>query len=48
MFVTERKARVRLPAADLDEHGHARLSYQQAEALFSEAAWICLAGDPAG
>jgi integrase/recombinase XerC/integrase/recombinase XerD len=37
VFVTERKARVQLPAADLDEHGHARLSYQQAEALFSEA-----------
>ena len=28
VFVTERKARVQLPAADLDEHGHARLSYQ--------------------
>ena len=37
LFVTERKARVQLPAADLDEHGHARLSYQQAAALFSEA-----------
>jgi len=37
LFVTERKARVQLPAADLDEHGCARLSYQQAEALFSEA-----------
>ena len=37
VFVTERKARVQLPAADLDEHGHARLSYQQAAALFSEA-----------
>ena len=37
LFVTERKARVQLPAADLDEHGHARLSYQQAEALFTEA-----------
>ena len=37
VFVTERKARVPLPAADLDEHGHARLSYQQAAALFSEA-----------
>ena len=34
---TSRKARVQLPAADLDEHGRARLSYQQAEALFSEA-----------
>ena len=37
VFVTERKARVQLPAADLDEHDHARLSYQQAAALFSEA-----------
>jgi len=33
VFVTERKARVQLPAADLDEDGRARLSYQQAEAL---------------
>ena len=37
VFVTERKARVQLAAADLDENGHARLSYQQAAALFSEA-----------
>jgi integrase len=37
VFVTERKARVQLPVADLDEHGHARLSYQQAAALFSKA-----------
>ena len=37
VFVTERKARVSLPAADLDEHGRARLSYQQAEALFTKA-----------
>jgi integrase len=37
LFVTGRKARVQLPAADLDEHGRARLSYQQAAALFSEA-----------
>ena len=37
VFVTERKARVQLPAADLDEPGQARLSYQQAAALFSEA-----------
>jgi integrase len=37
VFVTERKARVQLPVADLDEHGHARLSYQQAAALFSGA-----------
>ena len=33
---TERKARVQLPAADLDRAGRARLSYQQADALFSE------------
>jgi integrase len=37
VFATERKARVQLPAANLDEHGHARLSYQQAAALFSDA-----------
>jgi integrase len=37
LFVTERKARVPLPAADLDEAGRARLSYQQAEALFTKA-----------
>lgn len=37
LFVTERKARVQLPAADLDERGHARLSYQQAAALFAKA-----------
>ena len=37
VFVTERKARVQLPAADLDERGRPRLSYQQAEALFSKA-----------
>jgi integrase/recombinase XerC/integrase/recombinase XerD len=37
VFVTQRKARVQLPAADLDEHGHARLSYQQAAALFAAA-----------
>jgi integrase len=37
LFVTSRKARVQLPAADLDERGRARLSYQQAEALFKEA-----------
>jgi integrase len=37
VFVTARKARVPLPAADLDEHGRARLSYQQAEALFTKA-----------
>ncbi len=37
VFVTERKARVELPVADLDPSGRARLSYQQAAALFSEA-----------
>ena len=37
VFVTERQARVQLPAADLDEHGRARLSYQQAEGLFAKA-----------
>ena len=37
VFVTERKARVPLPVADLDPSGRARLSYQQAAALFSEA-----------
>jgi hypothetical protein len=37
VFVTEREARVQLPAADLDEHGHARLSYQHAAALFTKA-----------
>ena len=37
VFVTKRKARVQLPAADLDPSGQARLSYQQAAALFSEA-----------
>jgi hypothetical protein len=37
VFVTGRKARVHLAAADLDEHGHTRLSYQQAAALFSKA-----------
>src|SRR6266566_3643826 len=33
VFVTERRARVQLPAADLDPFGRARLSYQQAAAL---------------
>ncbi len=37
LFVTSRKARVELPAADLDDRGRARLSYQQAEALFKQA-----------
>ena len=37
VFVTGRRARVPLPAADLDPSGHARLSYQQAETLFSGA-----------
>jgi integrase len=37
VFVTERKARIQLPAADLDPSGRARLSCQQAAALFSAA-----------
>jgi hypothetical protein len=37
VLVTERKARVQLPAADLDPSGRARLSSQQAAALFAEA-----------
>jgi integrase/recombinase XerC/integrase/recombinase XerD len=37
LFVTSRKARLELRAAHLDERGHGRLSYQQAEALFKEA-----------
>jgi integrase len=37
VFVTERRARVQLPPADLDPAGHARLSYQQAEAVFKAA-----------
>jgi integrase len=37
LFVTERKAKVPLPPADLDEHGRARLSYRQAEDIFRAA-----------
>jgi integrase len=37
VFVTSRRARVELPAADLGPDGHARLSYQQAAALFKAA-----------
>jgi len=37
VFVTERKARIQLSAADLDPSGRARLSYQQAAALFAKA-----------
>jgi integrase/recombinase XerC/integrase/recombinase XerD len=37
VFVTARRARVQMPAADLDPAGRARLSYQQAAALFSAA-----------
>jgi integrase len=37
VFVTARRARVQLPAADLDPAGRARLSYRQAAALFSAA-----------
>jgi hypothetical protein len=34
--VTECKTRVHLPVPGLDEHGHARLSYQQTAALFAK------------
>jgi integrase len=37
VFVTERKARVELPKADLDDQGHARLSYDQARQIFQRA-----------
>jgi integrase len=37
VFVTDRRARVALPPDDLDEHGHARLSYRQAEDIFKAA-----------
>src|SRR6202034_2151600 len=38
VFVTERKARVQLPPADIDPaSGRARLSYRQAEDLFKDA-----------
>jgi integrase len=38
VFLTERRARVPLPPADIDPaSGRARLSYQQAEALFKAA-----------
>jgi integrase len=38
LFLTERRARVELPPGDVDQAtGRARLSYQQAEALFKEA-----------
>lgn len=37
LFVTDRKARVPLPPADLDPAGHARLSYRQAEDIFRAA-----------
>ena len=37
VFVTDRKARVPLPPADLDPAGHARLSYRQAEDIFKAA-----------
>jgi integrase/recombinase XerD len=37
VFLTERRARVALPAADLDPAtGRARLSYRRAEELFTE------------
>lgn len=37
LFVTERKARVQLPPADLDSRGRARLGYRQAEDIFKAA-----------
>jgi integrase/recombinase XerC/integrase/recombinase XerD len=38
VFLTERKARVALPAADIDpDSGKARLSYTQAQGIFREA-----------
>jgi integrase/recombinase XerC/integrase/recombinase XerD len=37
VFVTEQRARVELPPGDLDEQGHARLSYEQAEQSFKRA-----------
>jgi integrase/recombinase XerC/integrase/recombinase XerD len=37
VFVTERKARVQLAASDLDDQGHARLSYDQARQIFQRA-----------
>jgi integrase len=37
VFVTERRARVALPPADLDDRGRARLSYAMAEELFKNA-----------
>lgn len=37
VFVTERKARVELPASDLDPSGHARLSLRAAQELFKAA-----------
>jgi integrase len=37
VFVTERKARVQLSAVDLDDRGHARLSYEQAGQIFKRA-----------
>ena len=42
LFLTERKARVQLPPADIDpESGRARLSYGQAEAIFKAATGGC-------
>ena len=38
LFVTERRTRLELPPADLDELGRARLSYERAEQLFKAAA----------
>ena len=37
LFVTERTTRLELSPADLDEHRHARLSYERAAQLFRDA-----------
>ena len=37
LFVTERTTRLELSPADLDEHRHARLSYERAAQLFKDA-----------
>lgn len=45
LFLTERKARVALPPADLDrESGRARLSYSQAAGIFAAATADCHGG----
>jgi hypothetical protein len=42
LFVTSRRARVELPPGDIDEAGHARLSYRQAEDAFKAASGATL------